>query len=174
MEVQLSRWLRVVRGVIGTGLTFAVGVGAAVSAIGAAMWVAGAATPVDILRSAGRFSVVAFLLGVVFSGALVITARARVFQRLSLWVGGALGAGAGVVYWVFLALTGGRVWTPRLAIGNLVVLVIMGVGAAMGTLLIARRGGAALRSADETERLGVGGEEFVGTRRESKVEVPRR
>ncbi len=173
MEVQLSRWLRVVRGVIGTGLTFAVGVGAAVSAIGAAMWVAGAATPVDILRAAGRFSVVAFLLGVVFSGALVVTARARVFQRLSLWVGGALGAGAGVVYWVFLALTGGRVWTPRLAIGNLVVLVIMGVGAAMGTLLIARRGGAALRSADEAERLGAGDEEFVGTRRESKVEVPR-
>ena len=171
----MPRWLRVVRGLVGTGLTFAVGVGAVTAAVGAVAWLAGRATVVDVLRVAGKFSVASFLLGVAFGGVLAVTARGRRFNKLSLPLVGSLGAGAGLLYWIFLASTGGRVWTLRLAILNFVLLTVMGAGSAIATLVIARRAraGAALASSDELQGLGAGDEKIAPIRRRSKTGVPR-
>lgn len=158
---------------IGTGLTFAVGVGIVATVAGGVAWLAGGITGRDMLRIAGRLSVVGFLLGVSFGGVLAITARGRRFNKLSLRLVGALGAGAGVLYWAFLASTGGRVWSLRNAIGNFVILTVMGAGSAVATLVIAKRARSALESGGEVHRLGAGDEEIVSSRRKSRVDVPR-
>ncbi|HEV8449249.1 MAG TPA: hypothetical protein VGQ44_20660 [Gemmatimonadaceae bacterium] len=166
--------MRVVRGMIGTGLTFAVGIGAVTTAVGAFAWLRGRASVVEVLRVAGRFSVASFLLGVAFAGVLALTARGRRFNKLSLPLVGSLGAGAGFLYWLFLASTGGRAWSPRLAIINFGLLTVMGAGSAIATLLIARRArsGARLASADDLHSLGVGDEEIAPIRRRSKADIP--
>ena len=169
----MPRWLRVIRGMIGTGLTFAAGVGGAASIVGVLVWLSDGMTGRELMQIVGKFSVVAFLLGVAFSGVLAITARGRLFNKLSLRLVGALGAGAGLLYWVFLALTGGRNWSARNAIANFVLLILMGAGSAAATLMIARRPGAALESGDELHGLGAGDEEIVHDRTSSRVEAPR-
>jgi hypothetical protein len=158
---------------IGTGLTFAAGVGVVASITGAFVWLGGGITSRELLEIAGKSSVVAFLLGVAFSGVLAITARGRQFNKLSLRLVGGLGAGAGLLYFVFLALNGGRNWSARDAIANLVLLTLMGAGSASATLMIARRAGSALASSDELHSLGAGDEEIVRGRNSSKAEVPR-
>ena len=169
----MPRWLRVIRGLVGTGLTFATGVGGVVSIIGAIALLRGKATVRDVLETVGQFSVASFLLGVGFGGVLAISARTGLFKKLSLRLGTALGVGAGLLYWVFLAMTGGRSWSPQLAVLNLALLVVIGGGSAAATLLIARRAGSLLTRGDERIGVGSGDEEKVSERRESKVEVPR-
>jgi hypothetical protein len=170
----MPRWLRLVRGMVGTGLTFAAGVGGVVSIFGAVAWLRGRATGLEVLETVGRFSVAGFVLGVGFAGVLVIAARTGLFRKLSLRVGTSLGVGAGLLYWLALAATGGRSWSPRLAILNFVVLVLMGGGLAAATVLIARRAGSALGAGDGLPSVGAGDEEVLRDRRKSKVEVPRR
>ncbi|HTE47351.1 MAG TPA: hypothetical protein VK636_19020 [Gemmatimonadaceae bacterium] len=169
----MPRWLRVIRGMIGTGLTFAVGVGGVAAIAGALVWLGGRITGREVMEIAGKFSVVAFLLGVAFSGVLAITARGRLFNKLSLRLVSALGAGAGLLYWVFLAMNGGRNWSPRDAIANFAMLIVIGAGSAAATLMIARRAGSALESSDELQHLGTGDAEVVHGRSGAKVEVPR-
>jgi hypothetical protein len=152
----MPRWARIVRGMVGTGLTFAVGVGVAATVIGAAFWAGGAVTGREVAQIAGKSAVVAFLLGVAFSGVLAVAARGRQFSKLSLRLVGSVGAGAGLLYFLFLAMNGGRSWSPRDAIGNLVLLTAMGTVSACGTLLIARRAGAALRPGDAMHGLEAG------------------
>jgi hypothetical protein len=156
---------------IGTGLTFAVGVGAVTSVVGAFAWLAGKIAALDILRITGRFSVASFLLGFAFGGVLALSARGRGFNKLSLPLVGSLGAGAGFLYWTFLASTGGRVWSLRLAIVNFVLLTVMGATSAVATLLIARRARSAVGSGDELQSLGAGDEEIAPLRRKSKADV---
>jgi hypothetical protein len=158
---------------LGTGLTFGAGVGVVASIVAGIAWLAGRGTAHELLGLAGRFGVVAFLLGVAFSGILAIAARGRHFSKLSLRLVGSLGAGAGVLYWVFLAMNGGRTWSPRDAVANFVLLLVMGAGSATATLLIARRARSALTSGDELDSLAPGSSEVPQQRRESKVKVPR-
>ena len=169
----MPRWLRVIRGMIGTGVTFAAGVGGVVSLFGVVALLRGRATVRDVLETVGQFSVASFLLGAGFAGVVAIGARVGLFKKLSLRLGTSLGVGAGILYWLFLAMTGGRSWTPRLAILNFVLLVLMGGLSAAATLFIARKAGSALEPG--AERLGVGAseEEIVLAGRRSKVEVPR-
>ncbi|MGH7622591.1 MAG: hypothetical protein ACREMU_09660 [Gemmatimonadaceae bacterium] len=157
----------------GTGLTFAVGVGLVAAAIGAAFWLGGEVTGREVAQIAGRSSVAAFLLGVAFSGVLAISARGRQFSKLSLRLVGSLGAGAGLLYFLFLAVNGGRNWSPQAAIENLVLLTVIGAGAATATLLIARRAGASLQSDDSLRGLEAGGDELARGRTRSQVEVPK-
>ena len=170
----MPRWMRVIRGMIGTGLTFAAGVGGVASIVGALVWLGGGISGRELLDIAAQFSVASFLLGVAFSGVLAIAARSRQFNALSLRLVGALGAGAGMLYWVFLALTGGRSWDAQHAIGNFALVVVMGAGAAAGTLMIARRAGAALESGGDARRVGAGDEEIVHGRSRARAEVPKR
>jgi hypothetical protein len=169
----MPRWLRVIRGMIGTGLTFAAGVGVVASVTGALVWLGKGITGRELMAIVGKFSVAAFLLGVAFSGVLAITARGRQFSKLSLRLVGALGAAAGLLYFAFLAVNGGRNWSPPDAIANLVILPVMGAGSAAAMLMIARRAGSALKSGDEPQRLPGDDKEIVRDRGRSKVEVPR-
>src|SRR5690242_9194536 len=125
----MPRWLRMLRGMIGTGLVFGLGVGAVATLVGLAAVVARRAT-LDDVRFAGRLAVAAFLLGVAFSGILAIVGRRRSFDRISLPAVTALGAGAGVIYWLLIGINAFHVWSLQLAIGNLVLLTLLGGGSA--------------------------------------------
>lgn len=61
-----------------------------------------------------------------------------------------------------LAATGGRVaWTWRDAVGNLVLLLVMGSATAAGTLLIARRAGRSLDAGDPARHVGEGSADML-------------
>ena len=169
----MPRWLRVVRGVIGTGLTFAAGVGVFASVIGAAVWLADRITARELMQIVGKSSVVAFILGVAFAGVLAIAARVRRVHKLSLGLVSSLGAGAGLLYWIVLAFNGGRNWSTRDAIANFVLLTLMGAGSAAATVMIARRARSALDAGGGLSGLGAGDEEIVPSRRNSTVTIPK-
>ncbi len=137
----------------GTGLTFAVGVGAVGTVVGLIATVVGKLTAIDLVQSVVRLSVVAFIIGVLFSAALAIIARAKTFEKLSLPKVTAIGIGGGLLYFGFLAVNGGRRWSTPDAIANLTILVLMGGVSAAGTLLLARRAGRALGAGDAHHRL---------------------
>ncbi len=155
----MPRWLRVIRGMIGTGLTFAAGVGVVASMIFVLpTWLllggdAGRETIVMIIKS----SIWAFPIGVAFSGVLAITARGLPFGKLSLPRFAALGAGAGLLLFGLLAMNAWQAWSVSDAIANLTVLTLLGGGSATATLLLARRAGRALlKPGDESRSLGEG------------------
>ncbi len=164
----MPRWLRVIRGMIGMGLTFAVGVGVVTSMLGLVGVLLGQLA-LDDLRMAGKLSVVAFIVGVAFSGVLAITAHGRTFDRLSLRFVTGLGAGGGFLYFLFIAaMNGVRVWSVAAAIANLAILTLLGAGSAAATLLLARRAGRALKPAEESPSLSEGGVEAPLTPRETE------
>ena len=166
-------WLRVIRGMIGTGLTFAAGVGLVGSILGLGGLLLGQLSW-DDLRMVPKLSVIAFLTGVGFAGVLAIVARGRTFDRLSLRYVTALGAGGGLLYFLFIAAAGGtRVWSAWNAIGNLTILTLLGGGTAAGTVILARRAGRALTSGEESRRLGEGGIEADRVRRDAEQESVR-
>jgi hypothetical protein len=153
----MPRWLRIIRGMIGTGLTFAAGVGVVGSIIGLVGLLVGELSVPQLIRNVGRMSVVAFLVGVVFSGALAIAARSRRFDRLSLRFVTGLGAAGGLLYFLFVAaMNGARVWSAADAFRNLAILVFLGGGSAAGTLILARRARQALTSGEESDNLDEG------------------
>ena len=170
----MPRWLRVVRGMIGTAFTFAVGVGGVMSILGAVAWLRDKATIIDVMRTVGRFSVAAFVLGVGFSGLLALLARSRRFSKLSVPMVGAIGVGAGLIYFGLISINGIGTWTPRVALINFSLLTVMGGASAVAMLLIARRGSksdSALDAGDEHEALGAGEPDiFTHTRTRSKSE----
>ena len=167
----MPRWLRVIRGMIGTGLTFGVSVGVVSSLIGGLLWLGGELTARELLQMAGKLSVVSFLLGLGFSAVLAITARGQLFNKISLRRVSAIGAGAGLLYFGIIARNGIHSWSLKDAIANFIVLPVMGAGLAVATLLIARRAGSTLGSGEETQSLNAGDGEFMGRRNDSKVEV---
>jgi hypothetical protein len=170
MEVIMPRWVRVIRGMIGMGLTFAAGVGVVGSLLGLAGLLLGELSW-DDLRMVAKLSVIAFLVGVGFSGVLAITARGRTFDKLSLRYVTALGAGGGLLYFLFIAAAhGARVWSVWNAIGNLAILTLVGGGSAAATLILAQRAGRTLRSGEESRNLGEGRIETPLARRDAERE----
>jgi len=156
LEVIMPRWLRVIRGMIGTGLTFAVGVGVVGSLIGLTALAFGQAS-LDDLRFVAKLSVVAFIVGVGFSGVLALAARGRTFDKLSLGYVTALGAGGGFLYYLFIAaMNGARVWSVRLALLNLTILTVLGAGSAAAMFLLARKAKETLGSGEQARSLGEG------------------
>jgi hypothetical protein len=135
----MPRWARVVRGMIGIGLTFAAGVGVLASLTGALVWLGNGISGRTAIEIVAKVTVASFPLGLAFSAILAITARGRRFSKLLLGAVGGLGAGAGLLYFLFLAANGGSRWSLPDAIANVVSLTVMGSGAAMATLAIARR-----------------------------------
>jgi hypothetical protein len=100
---------------------------------------------------------VAFIVGVGFSGVLALAARGRTFERLSLGFITLLGAGGGFLYFLFIAAANGaRVWSLPAAIGNFLILTLLGGGSAAATLFLARRATRALKSSEEPLGLGEG------------------
>jgi len=169
----MPRWLRVIRGMIGTGLTFATGVGVVGSILGLVGLLLGELSW-DDLRMVAKLSVIAFLVGVGFSGVLAITAGGRTFDKFSLRYVTALGAGGGLLYFLFIAAANGaRVWSVWNAIGNLAILTLLGAGSAAATLILARRAGRALKSGEESRNLGEGRIEAPTARRDTEQESRR-
>ncbi len=170
----MPRWIRVIRGMIGTGLTFATGVGVASSVLGLAGLAIGELSGRELVQMVGKFSVVAFIVGVAFSSVLALVARGRSFDRLSLRYVTALGAGGGMLYFVFIAaMNGARVWTASAAVLNFAVLVLLGAGAAAGMLLVARRARSVLAPGDAVRGLAEGQSEVPVARGESEERVDR-
>ncbi len=167
----MPRWLRVARGMIGTGLTFGAGVGAVSAIAGGIAWLGNKISGVELLQIVGKISVAAFLLGVGFSAVLAITAGGRRFSKLSLRLVGGLGAGAGLLYFLFLAMNGGRNWSAKDAIANFVLLLAMGAVSATAMLVVARRGRAALDSVEDVPGLAEGEPEIVRARGRTKTGV---
>ena len=153
----MPRWLRVVPGMIGTGLTFAVGVGAVGSMASVLPWLLpGGYSGREILELVVKSSIWAFPIGVAFSGALAITARGLPFDKLSLPRFAALGAGGGLLLFGLLAINAWQAWSVSTAIANATIFVLLGGGSATATLVLARRAGHALKAGDESPSLGDG------------------
>lgn len=134
----MAGWKRIIRGMVGTGLVFGAGSTAVTLCVGVAAMIFGNAQ-LDDLRFAGRVGVVGFILGVAFSGILAVAARNRRFTQLSIPKFAAIGASAGLAYFLLIATNAWNVWTPSTAIWNFLLLTGMGSGAATATLLVARR-----------------------------------
>ena len=99
----MPRWLRVIRGMIGMGLTFSVGVGVVASMLAVLPWLLlGGDLGREMIQMVIKSSIWAFPIGVAFSGVMAITARRRPFDKLSLPHFAALGAGAGLLLFGFL------------------------------------------------------------------------
>ena len=153
----MPRWLRVIRGMIGMGLTFSAGVGVVASMIAVLPWLLlGGDSGREMIRMVVASSIWAFPIGVAFSGVVAITARGRRFDKLSLPHFAALGAGAGLLLFGVLAVNAWASWSVTTAIANATIFVLLGGGSATATLLLARRAGPALRSGDESRSLGEG------------------
>ncbi len=153
----MPRWLKVIRGMIGMGLTFSVGVGVAASMIAGLMWlIPGGFSGQELIGAVIKGSIIAFPIGVAFSGVLAITARGLPFDKLSLPRFAALGAGGGLLLFGLLAVNAWQAWSVSDAIANLTIFVLLGGGSATGALMLARRAGPALKSGDESGSLGEG------------------
>ena len=70
-------------------------------------------------------------------------------------------------------------WSPLNAIGNLLILTLLGSGSAAATLLVARKAAGALKSGEEFPSLGQGLDEEIGSEprrvnRAGKSEQPKK
>jgi hypothetical protein len=128
---------------IGTGLTFTAGVGVVASLVGVPVWLVGEISGLELMQIAGKCAVIAFPVGVAFSGMLALTVRGRPFEKLSLPRFAALGAGAGLLLFALLGLNAFRHWSVADAVANLAILTLLGGGSATAILLLARRAGPA-------------------------------
>jgi len=145
----VSRWLRIIRGMVGMGLTFSAGVGAIASLVAGALWLITGAPFRELAFPVVASSIWAFPIGVAFSGVIALTARGRTFERLSVPRFAALGAAAGLALFGVLALNAWDAWSLPTAIANATLFVLLGGGSATASLLIARRAGGVLEAGDE-------------------------
>jgi hypothetical protein len=158
METNMPRWLRVLRGMIGTGLTFALGVGVVATMIVVLpTWLLlGGDSGLDMLVMAIKSSIWALPIGIVASGILALTARDVPFHKLSLPRFAALGVGGGLLLFGALAANAWQAWSVSDALANLLVLTVLGGVSATATLMIARRAGPTLGSGDHASSIGEG------------------
>ena len=169
----MPRWLRMIRGTIGTGLAFAVGGGAVAFLLGVPLIVTGRVQPLDLLFVAARFGAVGFLLGVVFAGVLAVTARGLTLDRLSVRRVAGIGAGLGLGYFALIAQNGIGVWSLGDAILNLVSVTAIGGGSAAAMLLLARRAaGATLGAGKERPMVSEGSFEPLSVNDERPAATP--
>ena len=154
----MPRWMRVIRGMLGVGLTFAAGVGVVASVMVALpTWLLlGADAGREMLGMVVRASVWAFPVGVAFSGVLALTARGLSFDKLSLPRFAAIGAGGGLLLFGVLAANAWQAWSVMDAIANAAIFVVLGGGSATATLMIARKARPALMPGEEFRSLDEG------------------
>jgi len=152
----MPRWLRVIRGMIGTGLTFAASVGVVSSVIAVLISLLGGSLDPELFRLAVASAIWAFPIGVAFSGVLSLTARGVSFDKLSLPRFAALGALGGLLLFGVLALNAWDAWSVSDAITNAAIFVLLGGGSATGTLMLARRAGPVIKPGEESRSLGEG------------------
>ena len=165
----MPRWLRLVRGMIGTGVAFAVGGPVIVATIGLGFWLFGNASLGGVAFTVARSSVVSFVIGVLFSGILALAAQGRSFEKLSLKLFTALGGGVGLAAFMAMGLSGAfKAWSFDTGLLNFVLLTSIGAGAAAATLFVARKATAELDSGEERFSLGEGPASSVDMSRDSE------
>jgi len=137
----MRKWLRRIRGALGTGLTWAAawgGVGAILGLLGF-FWPPFMGPPLIIGPVGGFFSfgVAGFIAGASFSTVLGIAERHRTFDELSLPRFAAWGAVGGFVMSLLLGVTSaGPVGSVAVAAS---IVALLGAGSAAGTLALARK-----------------------------------
>ena len=140
----MKRWLKRIRGVFGTALTWAAawsGVGAIVRLVGGSFGVVDASFGVvdvfvDYVVTAGVFAILGFVGGGAFSVVLGIAEGRRRFDEMSLPRFAAWGAIPAFVLFALLGGFGGGL------LGGMVygsVVALLGAGSAAGSLALARR-----------------------------------
>lgn len=153
----MPRWRRVMRGMMGTGLTFAAAVGAVASLVAGIAWLLPGGEGVrELARLVLASSIWAFPIGVAFSGFLALTARGRSFDQLSIPRFAALGAGGGLLLFGALALNAWDAWPISTAVANATLFVLLGGGVATTTLVVARRAAPTLEAPNDLTELGEG------------------
>jgi len=151
----MPRWMRILRGMIGMGLTFSIGVGVVASAVALIPFLL-AGGDRDLVRLVVASAIWAFPIGVAFSAVMALTARGRTFEKLSLPRFAAIGAGAGLLLYGVLAANAWQAWSTAQAVANGAIFVLLGAGSATATLALARRAGGKLKPGDEPRRLDQG------------------
>lgn len=66
----MPRWMRIARGMIGTGIVFSAGMGVASVAVGVVLSVFSEFRVAEVIVPASRFAAIGFPIGVAFSGLL--------------------------------------------------------------------------------------------------------
>jgi hypothetical protein len=130
-ETSMPKLLRVIRGAIGMGFTWAVALGAAG---GLVRWILGIHTDAPIPILAGAFG---FVAGVTFSAILVIAERRRRFDQMSLARFAGWGAAGGLLLSGVWARTISLSWGDVLLIAP--TFAIASAVCAAGSLALARR-----------------------------------
>jgi hypothetical protein len=149
--------MKVIRGMIRTGLIFATGVGVVASLVAGVVWLLpGIDGGREMIRLVVASAIWAFPIGVAFSGFLAIAARSRSFDQLSIPRFAALGCGAGLLLFGLLATNAWQAWSLSTALANATIFVILGGGSATATLMIARKARPALEPGDEWPSLEKG------------------
>ena len=154
-------WLRVLRGMVGTGVVFATGALVVFGSIGVVGALLGKWSVLGPLMG-GRLVVVAFILGLAFSGFVALVARTKLFRKLSVALGTTLGGAAGLLYWLAIAFGGGAInrWEGNEAIVNLVLLMVIGAVSAGATMFLTKKAGASLDAGEAPLELGEGNPSF--------------
>jgi len=125
----MRKWLRRIRGGVGIGLTWAM------TWFGAGMvWRFVVGFPPGDVPFPLVFGALGFLTGATFSAVLGVVEGRRRFDQMSVPRFATLGAIAGLLFSVPLALTGGEflIWLPP-------VVALAGTASAAGTLALARK-----------------------------------
>jgi hypothetical protein len=130
-EGAMMRLLRLLRGAIGMGLTWALAWFGAGMILGSIVGPVGDDVPLPIV-----FGMFGFMSGLTFSGVLKLVAGRRRFDELSLGPFAGWGAVGGLLLWGLLAATAGPGGEPLLL---LPVFALAGAGSAAGTLALARK-----------------------------------
>ncbi len=143
----MKRWLKRIRGVVGTALTWAAAWGG-VSFILSLAGFFGTGTFPIYLVFATLWGVVGFVGGAIFSVVLGIAERRRTFEEMSLprfAVWGGVGGFLLSMLWVY-----GTGPAPTLGeiVGTGVLMALMGAGSAAGSLALARRADPLLESGE--------------------------
>ena len=153
----MSDWKRILKGIVGMGATFG-GLGAGfftlLAGVSAVFF---PAAEDDLLFMIVAGTVWSTGLAVSFSSILAIAARGRSFDELSFWRVAAVGAGAGLTLAaLFVGVTWGD-WPNNNWIVPFSILPMLGAGGGIGSLFLARTGGRAFGSTEESPVLDSGG-----------------
>lgn len=158
----MTGWKRILRGMIGMGLVFGVGVGSIGTILALfAYFFLGASPEIGIIVVGS--AVWSGLMGVVFSGALALLGRGKTFDEISLPKVAGLGFLGGAAAFGLLALNAWDAWTLDAAVANGVLLTFLGTTAASASLLIARKAAPQLPGGDDLDELGDGDLERLGS-----------
>lgn len=151
----MTGWKRILRGMIGMGLVFGVGVGSIATVIGLIAYFFLGAGPEVLILIVGS-TMWSTVMGVIFSGVLALLARGRNFDEISLPRVAGLGFLGGLAVFGLLAMNAWDAWTLDAAITNAVLLTGLGTGSAAASLLIARKAAPQLGAGDDFAELGDG------------------